>query len=234
MKKSLFIGANWKMNPVPERAFATSSTYRSSRCDIVVFPSALDLAVCVQAGCVCGAQRARPEHKGAFTGGISMKMVKDIGATYVLCGHSECREYLHDNDAFVGAQVAAALEVGLIPVLCIGETGAQYEKGETKNILQKQLASVQFVPTMVIAYEPIWAIGTGKTPSPKEVQETHAFIRSLVPHKDIRIIYGGSVTAQNASAFFAEPDIDGALVGGASLNVEGFQKIIEIAETLSK
>lgn len=230
MQRRRFIGANIKMHALPTelRAYQKTDTV-----DVVIFPAACDLQKCVEAGLTVGVQTARPDDQGAFTGDLSMTMVKERGVTHVLCGHSERRMHHHESDTFVAEQVKKALELGLIPVLCIGETGDEREMGKTNEVLQRQLefATRQPLPAnrTVVAYEPVWAIGTGLTPTIDEIQETHAFIRSLLPDKDIQILYGGSVKAANAKEIFGCRDVDGALVGGASLDPVEFRKIVEAA-----
>lgn len=236
MNKRFFIGANWKMNAAPAGAFDAGSPYqKNNACDVVVFPAASDLKECVKAGLITGGQAARAEEKGAFTGDVSMTMLKAAGATHVLCGHSERRKHHGETDLMIAAQVQAALAAGLTAVLCIGETAEEQAAGKTNDVLKRQLepllATRSSLPAtrFLIAYEPIWAIGTGKTPTPADAEKTHAFIRSLLPDPSIRIIYGGSVTGDNAKSFFGQKNIDGALVGGASLKKEEFAKILSAA-----
>ncbi len=216
------------MHAAPTNALTIDSPYhRDDSVDIVVFPMMLDLDHSIAAGLVTGAQYGRPEPYGAFTGDVSMHELQAKGCTHVLCGHSERRLHHHETDEQIAKQVFAALSLGLTPVLCIGENAEQRNMQETNDVLAGQLVNVAHASGLIIAYEPVWAIGTGKTPSPSEVAETHAFIRSLLTDKHARIIYGGSVTANNAASFFAEEEIDGALVGGASLEPKVFQKIVE-------
>jgi len=160
-------------------------------------------------------------------------MLKTLGCTHVLCGHSERRRYHGETDDMIAAQVSAALALGIIPVLCIGENADEQKLKTTEHVLKHQLSSVigsqssqLTAQSFLIAYEPVWAIGTGTTPTPKDVQTVHAFIRSLLPNPKTRIIYGGSVTGQNAAEFFRQPDIDGVLVGGASLKPQEFAAIV--------
>lgn len=226
------------MNPVPKGALESGSAYHSTKAaEVVVFPTFLDLERCIKAGTVnVGGQCGRPESEGAFTGDISMKQLKDLGCTHVLCGHSESRVHHHETDAMVAAQVEAAHKEGLVPVLCIGETAEERAAGRTNDVLTVQLTAI-FSTTktaltnknLIIAYEPVWAIGTGKTLTSADAQIAHAFIKSLLPSPGIRIIYGGSVTGKNAADFFKEPDIHGALVGGASLKPDDFGKIVAAA-----
>ncbi|MBP7114096.1 MAG: triose-phosphate isomerase [Candidatus Peribacteraceae bacterium] len=236
MSRTRFIGANWKMNPPPAGAFDVASPFRSSgKPEVVVFPSFLDLRAC--AGKLkLGAQYGRPETTGAFTGDVSLQMAKDAGASYVLCGHSERRRYHEENDAFIAAQVKAAIDVGLIAVLCIGESADEQELKTTDDVLKRQLSAVLkecsaiLTPkNFIVAYEPVWAIGSGRTAAPTDAQAVHSFIRKLLPSADIRIIYGGSVNGKNAKDFFSQPDIDGALVGGCSLKPDEFRAIVEAA-----
>ncbi len=231
MAKQFFIGANWKMNTAPPGWDASDSAYApTGNSEVVVFPSTLDLHRCMERKLRVGAQCGRPETAGAFTGDIAMQELKKIGCSYVLCGHSERRQHHHETDADIALQVQAALQNGLTPLLCIGENADQREMDETQEVLAEQLLRCASTKGMIIAYEPVWAIGTGKTPTPKEVRETHAFIRSVLKDKKTRILYGGSVTGENAAGFLAEKEIDGALVGGASLKPEEFRKIVEAAK----
>lgn len=225
-----FLGANWKMNSPPAGSFDSGSPYHASGdTEIVVFPTFLDLAECLKATLVTGGQCGRPQEAGAFTGDVSMKHLKTLGVTHVLCGHSERRAHHGETDEYVGEQVSAALAAGLIPILCIGETADQREMDQIEEILAQQMRAVLESPKMIIAYEPVWAIGTGVTPTSAEAEKTHAFIRRSLKNKDIRIIYGGSVSADNAAGFFAETDIDGGLIGGASLKPKEFASIVAAA-----
>ncbi len=188
-----------------------------------------------------GAQTLNPAPKGAFTGEVSAAMLLDFGCRYVLVGHSERRTLFGESDAAVAARFMAALEAGLEPVLCVGETLAEREQGETSAVIARQLevvlekAGIDSFDSATVAYEPVWAIGTGKTASPDQAQEIHAFIRDkLSEHDDIiggqiRILYGGSVNPSNAADLFARKDIDGGLIGGASLKAEDFLAIYAAA-----
>ena len=226
------------MNPPPSGAFdATSPFHSSPKTEVVVFPSLLDLRACKDIGkLTVGAPYARPETNGAFTGDISMTMVKAAGATHVLCGHSERRRHHEESDAYVAKQVRSAMENGMTAVLCIGESADEQELKTTEDVLKRELQTVLeeckglvTATNFIVAYEPIWAIGTGRTAAPKDAQAVHAFVRSLLPDANIRIIYGGSVSGNNAKNFFAQPDIDGALVGGCSLKLDEFKAIVEAA-----
>lgn len=221
MKK--LIAANWKMNAAPA-GFESAPAFRSTdTAEVVVFPSALDIASVAQAGIVSGGQASRPEEKGAFTGDVSVHALKKAGCTYVLCGHSERRQYHHESDEDIAKQVEAAKVVGITPVLCIGETLAEREAGKEEEVIAKQLSFAKDVP--VVAYEPVWAIGTGKTATTEQVAAMHAFIRSIVGG-GVRILYGGSVKPENAKELLGQPNVDGALVGGASLDANSFGSIV--------
>lgn len=209
---------------------------RTDAAEVMVFPSVIDIAACVDAGLTTGAQCGHPQTEGAFTGDICMKMLAGHGCRYVLCGHSERRQHHHESDEFIAEQVAAAINVGMIPILCIGETADERELGQAEEVVKRQLHAVlhhseffMLNSAFVIAYEPVWAIGSGKNATAAEAQEMHAFIRSLLPadiRGDLRIIYGGSVKDDNAAELIAQPDIDGFLVGGASLVPEEFRAIV--------
>jgi len=188
-------------------------------------------------GVALGAQSVCAELQGAFTGEVSAAMLKDVGCRYVLVGHSERRQLFGESDALVARKFVAAQGQGLVPVLCVGETLEERERDQTTSVVSRQLEAVLAVTGVhslaraVIAYEPIWAIGTGRTASPEQAQEVHAMIRSKVAERDgtiggsVRILYGGSVKASNARELFAMPDIDGGLVGGASLKADEFARI---------
>ena len=238
MSRTTFIGANWKMNPPPAGALDKSGPYLSTEViEVVVFPSFLHLPACKQSGFITvGAQFGRPEDCGAFTGDVSIPMAKMAGATHILCGHSERRRNHGENDGFIAAQVTCALKHGLTAILCIGESADEQELKTTEEVLTRQLSTVlsgckelMNAKNFIIAYEPAWAIGSGKTPVPADAQLVHALIRSLLPDQNIRIIYGGSVNGKNAKEFFAQPDIDGALVGGCSLKPDEFKAIVAAA-----
>ncbi|MDD4319107.1 MAG: triose-phosphate isomerase [Candidatus Peribacteraceae bacterium] len=230
MPKHLLIAANWKMNPAPAGFDTPDSPYRPrTDVDVVVFPTFLDLEKCIGAGLVTGGQWGDPKPSGAATGDISMAMLKDMGCSSVLCGHSERRKYHHEDNAFVAEQVQAALDVGLMPIACIGETEEERSAGKEKEIVQRQLSALPDGVT-VIAYEPVWAIGTGKNATPEQVENMHAFIRTLRP--SARLLYGGSLNEKNAQELLALRDVDGALVGGASLKAASFRGIIGVAGDL--
>lgn len=240
MSRRPFLGANWKMNPIPDGAFTSESPYRRAKnLDVVVFPSLLDLQALQSADIALGGQWGHENDTGAATGDISMMQLKTHGCSFVLCGHSERREHHHETDVRIRAMLLSALRHGLTPLLCIGETAVEKAEGRTEEILKTQLSTVSDVlkqdPSTVIAYEPRWAIGTGKTPTAMDVQSLHTFIRSLLPHPEsTRIVYGGSLSSKNASEFFSQPDIDGGLIGASSLSASEMRSIRSILENVSR
>jgi triosephosphate isomerase len=176
-----------------------------------------------------GAQNLSEHAQGAFTGEVAASMLAEFGCRYVLVGHSERRQLYGEADAMVAAKFAAAAGKGVTPILCVGETLAEREAGRTRDVVGRQLDAVAFVGGAVLAYEPVWAIGTGKTASPEQAQEVHAFLRGKVP-PGTRILYGGSVKKDNATALFSMQDIDGGLIGGASLVAADFIAIVGAAQ----
>jgi triosephosphate isomerase len=195
----------------------------------------------VAATVALGAQNLSSEATGAFTGEISGLMLREYGCTYVIVGHSERRSLYGENDEMVARKFAAALEQRLTPILCLGETLAERDAGETEDVVARQLravlafSGVKTFTSAIIAYEPVWAIGTGRTATPQQAQSVHAFIRGQLASADrpvadnVRILYGGSVKAANAAELFQQPDIDGGLIGGASLNAAEFLAICQAA-----
>jgi len=251
-EKKFLLAANWKMNSAPFLAGGTTpqlsalEPYRPRPdVDVVVFPTFLDLKDCLAAGLIVGAQSAHPAHSGAHTGDVSMEMVRKLGCTHLLCGHSERRAHHGEHDGFVAQLAREALTCcRLHPLICVGETAEEREIGEAKHVVDRQIGVL--LPHLrgakpedyTIAYEPVWAIGTGKTATPEDAQQMHAFIRSLLSgisaFAHLRIIYGGSAKAANAEALLKQPDIDGLLVGGASLDPKEFKAIIDIAVKLAR
>ena len=248
--RKILVAGNWKMNGSRAMAdlllntlVANSSGFDSV--EMAVFPPFpyLQRARKILQGSPVswGGQTLNPEPKGAHTGEISAAMLVDFGCRYVLVGHSERRSLYGESDADVAARFEAAQQAGLEPVLCVGETLEQREKGETEAVVQRQIDAVMercgidSFASATIAYEPVWAIGTGKTATPEQAQHVHAFIRDKLGMQDgtiggqIRILYGGSVNGSNAADLFARVDIDGGLVGGASLKAEDFLAIRDAA-----
>ena len=243
-----FIGGNWKMNldGSEAEALAKAMAQQSATAadvDIAVFPPFvyLERVAKVLAGSKVqlGAQDVYFESKGAFTGEISVGMLKDVGCSCVLVGHSERRHVLMESDELINKKLHAALAGGLDVVLCVGEKLEQREAGQTNDINKTQLinglkgVSAEQMSKITIAYEPVWAIGTGKTASKEQAQEVHAFVRSVLTAifdggiaEQVRIQYGGSVKPANAAELLGQKDVDGALVGGASLNADDFMAII--------
>ena len=195
--------------------------------DVVVCPPFVSLEATIQglgpdSGIRVYAQNVHWELEGAYTGEVSAPMLLELGVTGAIVGHSERRQHFGESDATVGMRAEAALEAGLHVIACVGETEEEREAGETEAVLERQLAAVPRHERLVIAYEPVWAIGTGKTATPEIAQEAHAFVKSL---HEAPVLYGGSVKPENAGVLLALPDVDGALVGGASLDVASFDAI---------
>jgi triosephosphate isomerase len=213
--------------------------------EIAVCPTSLHIAEVVEqlskssknSRIAVGAQNVCDAESGAFTGEVSARMLAEFGVRYVLVGHSERRELYGESDSLVAAKTAAAISSGLTPVVCVGETLAQRQEGKTECVVLRQLNAVvhqigiEGIEKCIVAYEPVWAIGTGETASPAQAQEVHAALRNRLQQLDAAlaettpILYGGSVKASNAAELFAQPDIDGGLVGGASLKAEEFNAI---------
>jgi triosephosphate isomerase (TIM) len=241
------LAANWKMHKTnaDAKAFCDELAVQPDRADVLICPPFTALRTVVDAvsgsGIGVAAQNMHEEPSGAFTGEVSAPMLLELGVTGVLLGHSERREHFGETDAALARKVPAALAAGLEPILCVGETEDERDAGETERKLrqpvQADLAAVDTarLADVVIAYEPIWAIGTGKTATPDQAQDAIAFVRALVRDRDadvarrVRILYGGSVKAGNAAELLALPDVDGALVGGASLDPGEFAAIVASA-----
>lgn len=239
-----FIAANWKMNKTVSETQEFISGFipevkEVTDVDIVIAPPFTSLVaaaeILMNTNIILAAQDVFYEEKGAYTGEVSPLMLSDIGCRYVVIGHSERRQYFSETDAIINKKVKAAKKGGLGAILCIGEYLEEREAGKTFDVLEREIDKGLYetdIEDMVIAYEPIWAIGTGKTATPEQAQEAHAYIRERLRIKygnkadEIRIIYGGSVTPENIDSLMACNDVDGALVGGASLKVESFTKIV--------
>jgi triosephosphate isomerase len=244
------VAGNWKLNG--SRAGNTvlisalcAGLPAQFRADVVVCPPCVYLAevsAAIHDSVIqLGAQNMAAEDSGAFTGEVAASMLRDVGCEFVIIGHSERRAFYGDTDDLVAAKVAAALRCGLKPILCVGETLAERDAGNTLNVVHRQLEAVLAVTGAeaftegLIAYEPVWAIGTGRTATPMQAQEVHAEIRTTLARRNatiaaaVRILYGGSVKASNATDIFAMADIDGGLIGGASLDAAGFLGICKAA-----
>lgn len=246
-----FVAGNWKMhgtraeNAVLIEALLLGLPAQPS-VDIAVCPPFVylwEVARLVKGSSLgVGAQSVCAEPVGAFTGEASATMLKDVGCQYAIVGHSERRGIFKETDALVARKFLAAHSHGLIPILCVGETPEERERGQMAEVVSRQLravldvAGVEAMRTAVVAYEPVWAIGTGKNASPAQAQEAHAHIRADVAARDakiaaaLRVLYGGSVKATNAREIFAMPDVDGGLIGGASLKADEFLKICAAAQ----
>lgn len=248
-RKPLVMG-NWKLNG--SKAFTKeliaglkAELAGVEGCDVAIAPPVMYLAEAEAAiagsQIALGSQNVDVNVQGAFTGDISTAMLKDFGAKYIIIGHSERRTYHKESDEFVAQKFAALKEAGLVPVLCIGESEAENEAGKTEEVCARQIDAVinalgvEAFNGAIIAYEPIWAIGTGKSATPAQAQAVHAFIRGHIAAKSqavadqVIIQYGGSVNDANAAELFTQPDIDGALVGGASLKAPAFAVIVKAA-----
>ena len=251
MRKPIIAG-NWKMHKSVGEAidFVTrlqNEIGRVQGVEVVVAPSFVALAPIAESlkggNISLAAQDVFWEDKGAYTGEVSPLMLRDVGCKYAIIGHSERREHFGESDEMVNKKVKASLSHALSPIICVGESLQERERGETYNVVERQLkgglegVNVDAAPQIVIAYEPIWAIGTGKTASPEQAQEVQSFIRRLLGSifspsqaNEIRIQYGGSVKPDNIDELMAQPDIDGALVGGASLDVDSLIKIVRFKQ----
>ncbi len=247
--RTALVAGNWKMNGdsgfISELMTGLKTGVPASGVEVLVCPPSVYLSqVKAQAeGSVIalGAQNVSEQKSGAFTGEISLSMLQDLGCEYVILGHSERRSIYAETDELVAQKFIATVEAGLKPILCVGETLEEREAGQTLEVVGRQIravveaAGIEAFADAVIAYEPVWAIGTGKTATPEQAQEVHAAIREMIALNDvdaaakIRILYGGSVNAGNAAELFANKDVDGGLVGGASLKVNDFIAICQAA-----
>ena len=247
MRKPIIAG-NWKMyKDVDEAVELTNGIKRAAfdieNVEIVICPPFTDLSdvgeMLIGGNIALGAQNCYWEAEGAFTGEISISMLKSVGCKYVIIGHSERRKYFGETDETVNSKIAAAIDGGLIPIMCVGETLEEREAGKTMDVVKTQVEGglkgfdEEYLDKLVVAYEPVWAIGTGRTATPDQAQEVHAMIRGLL--KDLYsesladsrcILYGGSVKPDNIEKLMSEEDIDGGLIGGASLKSDGFADII--------
>ncbi len=225
--RGVLVAGNWKMFKGPTETAAFFAAFEApAGVDVIVCPPYVSLAAAVGNGVPVYSQSVHWAVEGAFTGEISPSMLVELGVDGAVVGHSERRQLFGETDATVAARAEAALEAGLSVVACVGETEAEREAGNTEAVLRRQIAVIPQHDRLVIAYEPVWAIGTGKTATPAMAQEAHALIRSLHP---TLVLYGGSVKPENAAELMAQPDVGGALVGGASLDPESFRAICAAA-----
>jgi triosephosphate isomerase len=249
MSRTPFLAGNWKMFKTGSEAVSFIETagplltgIKGREAAIAVpFTAISEAAKAAKGtGILIGAQNVYFEKEGAYTGEISTGMVKAAGASFVILGHSERRQFFGDSDEWVSKKLKAVLDEGLVPVVCLGESLAQRESGDTFKVLESQLKgslaglSTERAKTLVVAYEPVWAIGTGKTATQAQAQEVHAFLRGKLgailgdaTAGATRILYGGSVKPDNVKSLMSEPDIDGALVGGAALKPDSFAQIVK-------
>ena len=249
MGRKALIAANWKMYKTPAEAADFVKAFLPmvaghTRDEIALFPSPVLLPTVVPAckgsNVAVGAQNIHFAVEGAYTGETSIGQLKAVGGTHTLIGHSERRQYFAETDEIVNKKLHAALKAGLVPVVCIGEVLEEREAGKTEAVLKTQVTgafagiTAEMAAPIVIAYEPVWAIGTGKTATPEMAEDTHKIIRAEVAKllgaeiaAGMRILYGGSVKQDNVTSLMAQEDIDGALVGGASLNADSFEKIVK-------
>lgn len=246
--RSTVVMGNWKMNGSVSQITSllhalVESVPKPLDTLCVVFPPAIYLplvsSILVESSISWGAQNSYPCEAGAFTGEIATPMLNDYGCRYVLIGHSERRHVFHEDEKIIAKKFHHVKDHGMIPVLCVGETLDERERGLTEEVLTRQLQAItdgnrsHVFQNCIVAYEPVWAIGTGKTALPEQVQAMHEFIRHFVATSDekdarqLSIVYGGSVNEQNARSLFAMPDVDGGLVGGASLNAQQFVEILK-------
>jgi triosephosphate isomerase (TIM) len=240
MGRSRLVAGNWKMHG--SRAANSAllgalrqeiGALRGAECAVCPpFPYLQQVAELVAGTALAlGAQNVSEHAQGAYTGEVSAAMLTELGCRYVIVGHSERRQLYGESEALVAAKLAAAQAAGLVPILCVGETLQEREAGRTEEVVARQLDAVLWqgpLQTAVLAYEPVWAIGTGRNATPEQAQAVHAFLRRRVP-AGTRILYGGSVKPANAGALFAMPDIDGGLIGGASLVAADFIQIVKAA-----
>jgi triosephosphate isomerase (TIM) len=228
----VLIAGNWKMYKGPAETREFCATFAPpAGVDAVLCPPFGSLGAGVASGHTIFAQNVHWADEGAFTGEVSTKILLELGLQGAIVGHSERRQYFGETDETVGMRTEHALEAGLRVIACVGESEQERERGETQDVLRRQVGVLNAHENLVVAYEPIWAIGTGKTATPEIAQEAHAFIKSLL---DVPVLYGGSVKPENAEALLAQGHVDGALVGGASLEVESFTAICETAGRLSR
>jgi triosephosphate isomerase len=226
----VIVAGNWKMFGGPDPAALAERLADVSGIDAIVCPPYVSLSRCVEAGLTTFAQNVHWENEGAYTGEISPSMLLDLGVAGSLVGHSERRQYFGETDSGVARRAQAALEAGLGVIACVGETQEERDAGDMETVLRIQVEAIGAAcgahERLVLAYEPVWAIGTGRTATPEMAQDAHAFVKSVL---DRPVLYGGSVKPDNADELMSQPDVDGALVGGASLDIESFAAICQAA-----
>jgi triosephosphate isomerase (TIM) len=223
----MLIAGNWKMFKTGPEAVAFCAAFTApDGVEAVLCPPFTALADVVGSGHTTFAQNVHWEDEGAYTGEVSSPMLAALGVSGAIVGHSERRQYFGESDETVGLRARHALGSGLRVIACVGELDEERERGETEDVLRRQISVLDAHERLVLAYEPVWAIGTGRTATPEIAQEAHAFIKSLI---DVPVLYGGSVKPENAEDLLSQPDVDGALVGGASLEVDSFTEICETA-----
>lgn len=255
MKRTFLIAGNWKMNAGPTEAAALSREIaakwenKSLNSEALICPPSVSISSVVSgfAGSdfKTGAQNVSNEDNGAFTGEISTEMLKDSGCEYVIVGHSERREYYNEDDKLVASKTKKVIDSGLKAIICVGEVLSERKANKAEKVVKDQLNTVleelkgDLSSQIVVAYEPVWAIGTGETATPEQAQEMHKFIRSLFTEhfgvdvaEKIRILYGGSMKPDNAEELLSQVDVDGGLIGGASLKADSFCQILTIAESI--
>lgn len=250
-KRRPFVAGNWKMNGSRAESAALLDAVKAgvsnaSKAEVAVCPPSILIPLAAEklagSAVAWGGQNLNVNKSGAFTGEISGPMLKDYGSTYVIVGHSERRSLYGETDAMVADKYGAAQAHGLVPILCVGETLAEREANQTESVVARQLDAVlakhgvASLKNAIIAYEPVWAIGTGKTATPQQAQDVHRFIRERIAKQDkavadgVRILYGGSMKGSNAKELIGQPDIDGGLIGGASLVADEFLTICRAAD----
>lgn len=254
--RQAIIAGNWKMNKTITEAIELANGLMrnlidTQGVDIVLCPPYTSLSdvseIINDSNIELGAQNIHWEEKGAFTGEISSSMLKDVGAKFVIIGHSERRQYFSETNEGVNKKISAALNAGLTPIVCVGENLKERESGAAFDVIKDHIVNglknlnAEDALKLVIAYEPVWAIGTGKNATPQQAQEVHAFIRKLLSDaygadaaENIRIQYGGSIKPANATDLMSQPDVDGGLIGGASLDIDSFTQIVKAASEIKK
>ena len=223
----MLIAGNWKMYKTPSETEAFCAAFDPpDGVDVVICPPFTSLREAVAGGVTVYAQNVHWEDEGAYTGEVSAAMLLELGVAGAIVGHSERRQYFGETDESVAKRARHALAAGLAVIACVGETETEREAGETDEVLRRQVSVLEPHERLVVAYEPVWAIGTGRVATTEQAQEAHALIKSLL---DVPVLYGGSCKPENVEPMFAQPDVDGALVGGASLDVDSFTAICQAA-----